>query len=293
MRTKTLAIFLLVPALILGACGRLNDDEGGGSGDGGATDGIEHPTGADQLVLRVETGGGFVPFEHNLRTVPGFSLFGDGRVIVTGPVIEIYPGPALPNLQVTRVAEDGIQAILEEAQRAGLLGEDPSYDYPCVTDLPTTTFTLVAGGRTHTVSAYALGFEDQMTGSCPDVDVEARAKLLAFSTQLGDLGRWLPEGSVGRTEEYVPDEMRIYVTPYREDPDLEQTPAEWPLAGSLADFGEPDPDLTDIRCGVVGGADLQTLLPQARASNELTPWTGDGEPVGLIFRPLLPDERGC
>ena len=123
MRTRTLAIALLIP-LTLAACGRLNDDNDGGSGGTGTTGatGIEHPAGADELVLRVATGGGFVPVEYNLKAVPGFSLFGDGRLIVQGPVIEIYPGPALPNLQVSQLTEEGVQAILEEGRAAGLLG---------------------------------------------------------------------------------------------------------------------------------------------------------------------------
>ncbi|HSJ50958.1 MAG TPA: hypothetical protein VLA90_06695 [Actinomycetota bacterium] len=288
MKARTAAFALLV-ALVFAACGGVGDDEGPGSGG----DGIEHPSGADELVLRVHTGGGFVPVEFTLREIPGFSLYGDGRLIVTGPVIEIYPGPALPNLQVTRLTEEGVQAILEEARRVGLLDDDASYDYPCVTDVPTTTFTVSAEGRTHTVSAYALGFEDQMTADCPDVDVEARAALSAFWTKLGDLESWLPEGSLGESEPFVPEEMRVYVMPYQGDPELEQEPIEWPLEGSPAEFGEPDRNLPDYRCGVVSGDDLDLLLPLAERANQLTPWVADGDEVGLVFRPLLPDEDGC
>jgi hypothetical protein len=292
MRTKTLAIFLLVPALVLFACGRLNDD-GAGSGED-PQDGIQHPTGVDDLVLRMAVGGGFVPVEYNLKAVPAVSIYGDGRMIVEGPVIEIYPGPAMPNLQVSRLTEEALQAILVEAEKAGLLGEDASYDYPCVTDLPTTTFTVVAEGTTHTVSAYALGFEEGTTGTCDGAegDAEARAALVAFSQKLGDLS-WLPEGSVSAAEPYTPTEMRVYVRPYQADPQLAQTSTPWPIDPPLAEFGEPDPNLGDTRCGVVSGSDLETLLPDAQAANELTPWTSEGSEYGLIFRPLLPDEHTC
>ncbi len=241
------------------------------------------------------TGGGFVAIESNLRAVPGFSLFGDGRLIVEGPVIEIYPGPAMPNLQVSRLTEEAVQAILAEAEKAGLLGEDASYDYPCVADLPTTTFTVVSEGQTHTVTAYALGFEEGTTAACGDaeIDVEARAKLLDFSRKLGDLQSWLPEGSFSAEEQYTPTEMRVYVRPYVGNPELEQAAVPWPLEGSLADFGKPDGNLDETRCGVVSGADLETLLPEAYAANELTPWTSDGANYALIFRPLLPDEHTC
>lgn len=300
MRTRTLGIALLAVAIFAGACGGLNDDGSGpgtgGTGSTGGSGGIDHPTGADELVLRIFTGGGFVPVEYNLRALPGISIYGDGRMIVTGPVIEIYPGPALPNLQVTRLSEEAVQAILERASEAGLLGEDATYDYPCVADLPTTTFTVVAEGQTHTLSAYALGVEGDMgadTCGLKQTDVEARAALAEFQADLGNLASWLPEGSMGTEEPYEPSEMRVYVTTYRGDPALEQTPVEWPLATPLSEFGEVDANLADVRCGVVGGDDLATLLPEAQAANQLTPWTSEGEDHGLIFRPLLPDEHTC
>jgi hypothetical protein len=299
MRTKTLAISLLAVAMLATACGGLNGDgdAGGGGGNGGGDTGIDHPSGADQLVLRVETGGGFVPVEYNLRALPGVSIYGDGRMIVEGPVIEIYPGPALPNLQVSQLTEEAVQAILREASLAGLVGEDAIYDYPCVTDLPTTTFTIVTEGRTHTVSAYALGFESEMgdPAACGDfeVDVDARAKLVEFQRKLGDLRSWLPEGSVGPEEEFAPSRLRVYTRPYVDDPELPQPETEWPLEGALGSFGEKDPNLGDTRCGVVAGADLDALLPLARSANQLTPWVSDGETFGLVFRPLLPDETDC
>jgi hypothetical protein len=289
MRTRTLPIALLTVVLFAGACGRFNDDDGPGSG------GIDHPTGADQLVLRIAQGGGFVPIEYNLRSIAGISIFGDGRMIVEGPMIEIYPGPALPNLQVTRLTEDAVQAILQEARTAGLLGQDATYDYPCVTDLPTTTFTVVAEGRTHTVSAYALGFTEGADASadCPGVDAAAREKLFDFQMKIGDLRGWLPEGSIGQEEPFAPSEMRVYVLPYRGDPELMQPPVDWPLSQTLQRFGDEDPNLADIRCGVIAGNDLEVLLPEARSANELTPWTSEGGEFSLVFRPLLPDEHTC
>lgn len=293
MRTRTLpitpAVALVTLALLAAACGRFNENDGPGSG------GIDHPAGADQLVVRVSQGGGFVPVEYNLRSIAGVSIYGDGRMIVEGPMIELYPGPALPNLQVTRLTGEALQAILQQARTAGLLGPDATYDYPCVTDLPTTTFTVVAEGRTHVVSAYALGFTEaaETSADCPGVDAEARAKLFDFQVKLGDLRSWLPEGSIGQEQPFEPSQMRIYVMPYRGDPELPQPTVDWPLEQTLDTFGDSDPNLSDIRCGVVGGDDLGLLLPEARSANQLTPWTSDGTEFALIFRPLLPDEHTC
>ncbi|HEY7660969.1 MAG TPA: hypothetical protein VIC58_10265 [Actinomycetota bacterium] len=297
MSTKRIGLVLVAATLVLAACGRFNDEGGSTGASGGATgpSGIEHPTGADDLVLRVEYQGGFVPYEFMLKRVPAWSLYGDGTVIVEGPVIEIYPGPALPNLLAFSITEEGIQAILEAAQEAGLMDGDATYGYPCIADAADTVFTTNAGGSTSVVSAYALEFADPALstgGDCPDVDTQARAKLAEFQRMLGDLRSWLP-GPIGPEEPYTPTEMRTYVLPYRGQDDLQQSPIEWPLSQPLVAFGDPVPDGNDIRCGVVSGDDLAELLPLAEQANELTPWTSGGEEYQLIFRPLLPDEHGC
>lgn len=276
-------------ALILAACGGLKDDGKGGSGSGGE---ISHPTGADQLVLRWEYQGGFVAVEYTLTRPPSWSLYGDGRLIVEGPVIEIYPGPALPNLLATRLSEDGIQAILRAAKDAGLMNGDASYPYPCVADAPNTVFTTNAGGTTSVVSATALGTVDG--GACPKVDTAARKDLGGFLSKIGDLASFLPSGSIGTEEPYASSEIRIYATPYQGQPDVPQEPVTWPLATPLDSFGDAQQvGIQDARCGVVKGADLDTLMPLMQGANELTPWTSGGSRYGLILRALLPDEHGC
>lgn len=287
IRAMTAPLALL--ALVAGACGGLTS---GAGPDGG----IQHPTGAAELVLRVEVGGGFVPAEVAVAQIPPFSLFGDGRVITEGPRIQIFPRPALPNLLVTRVSEEGVQRILEEARDAGLLGPDRHYDYPFVADAPTTTFTVVAEGTRHVVSAYALGFE--LTGGPPpdEESRDPRSALAEFEARVLNLRSWLPEGSVGEEEFFAFDELRIYARPWtaRDQPaELEPTVKEWPLAQSLAEFGRPVDFPPDTRCGSVQGKELETLLPTLQESNELTLWRSEGATYRLVLRPLLPDESGC
>jgi hypothetical protein len=292
MRTKIAAV-MLVPLAMLGAgCGRLND--AGGSGGGSGLEPIVHPTGSDELILRVEYEGGFVPIEYTLRQLPSVSLYGDGRIITEGPQIEIYPSPAVPNLLVRTLNEDGIQAILRAARDAGLMaGEaEARYDYPCVTDAPWTVFTVTAEGRTKVVSAYALGLD---RGACMDADVEARAALARFQTKLGSLDEWLPEGSVGAEQPYAATAVRLFVQPYTGSPDpaLNQEPRDWPLAGSLASLGDPVPDIEGVRCVALEGEDAAAFLEVAAQTNQLTPWRSDGERFTIVIRPLLPDESGC
>ena len=58
---------------------------------------------AGGLVLLVEHTGGFVTPDTTASRLPLVSVYSDGRVVTEGPVIAIYPGPALPNVQVTPV----------------------------------------------------------------------------------------------------------------------------------------------------------------------------------------------
>jgi hypothetical protein len=151
---------------------------------------------------------------------------------------------------------------------------------------------VYANGTKHVVSAYALGM---VPGSCPGDDAEARAKLASFSAKLSDLAGWLPTGSLGEQDQFEFSEMRVYVQPYTGSPEpgLHQAAVDWPLSDPLPSFGVPDATYGDFRCGVVGGANLATLLPDAQRANELTPWRSDGADFSLIFRPLLPDEHNC
>lgn len=285
----TLRRFLpaLILAVLLGtACGRL-------AADGPRSDSIDHGTGPNDLVLRVHSGGGFVPIDYSLREIPFFSLYGDGKLVTVGPQIEIYPGPALPNLLVSHVSEDGIQAILKAARDAGLMGADALYDHPGIADASTTTFTVVASGRRHVISAYALGFDEPPSGLIPAGEQEARRKLNDFQMKLGDMQSWLPDGSVGEELPFDFDELRVFVRDEApRDDQLPQPELRWPLPQGLANFGAVLPDL-DVRCGSVRRADLDAVLPLAREASELTPWRNDDHLYGLIFRPLLPDESGC
>jgi hypothetical protein len=283
MKSRRLALPLLALVLIVGGCGRLNDS-------GGGSETIAHPTGPNDLVLRWEYVGGFVAPEALLGRIPAFSLYGDGRIVTEGPQIEIYPGPALPNLLSRTVSEEGIQAILAAARDAGLMRGDANYPYPCVADAPDTRFTVTADGTTSVVAANALGGAE---GECRGADLEARAKLFAFWSKLGDWSTWLPDGSIGPEEPYAADAVRIYVQPYvATDPSLEQRPLEWP-GPALGSVDEPVEMLRGVRCGVVDGAGLAALIAVATKANQLTPWRSEGKDFGVVFRPLLPDESGC
>jgi hypothetical protein len=320
-----LAVLAIVATLLL-ACGDEEDlGDNGASGDGQASptttnpppgspttapDQIAHPTGADDLVLRIEDVGGFVPQDYLLTRLPTFSLFGDGCYVVPGPVIEIYPPPALPNLQETCLNEEGVQEILTRAQEAGLLDGDAEYGLDTVADASTAVFTTNAGGVSTVVSAYALGIDEVPDPSLTPEEQAAREKLAAFAAEISDITSWMPANMIVAAEHpYEIGRMQIVTLPADAEnapvapEDIEPQELAWPLDGDaatpaagagqgLAEFGEPY-WLEGYRCGVVEGDDLATLMPALQEANVLTRWTSDGGAYVLYLRPLFPDEAGC
>lgn len=275
-------------AVLLGACTA-------DSGEDSTVDDVGYPSGSDELVLRISTEGGFVPVEVNLTRLPELSLYGDGRLITQGPQILIYPGPALPNLLVRQVDPEALREIVRQAADAGLTGPDRRFDAAAgrIADLPDTVFTLVTEQGAHSTSIYGFGSGEELTG-IPDRDAEAIRALRRLRDRLTDLEPWLPDGSVGPEEPFVPRSMRIFATTPVPAPEegLEQQPVPWPLAQPLAEFGAPVPP-EGYRCGTVEGEELATVLELAGRANQLTPWESEGVRYALSFRPLLPDESGC
>ncbi|MGH2812564.1 MAG: hypothetical protein ACRDI1_07620, partial [Actinomycetota bacterium] len=122
---------------------------------------ISHPSGADVSIVRIEDVGGFAPATSSLAGHPFALLLGDGRVVTVGPQMEIYPGPAMATFFSRKVSQEGIQAILQKAEEAGLTSGDRDFPNDRVADAPTTVFAVAADGRTSVVRANALEFEGE------------------------------------------------------------------------------------------------------------------------------------
>ena len=254
---------------------------------------IAHPSAGDDLLVRWGSEGGFTPPEYQLTSLPAFSLYGDGTIVRSGPQIEIYPGPALPALEVVRVDEAGIQAILEAAFDAGLdsLGDLTDMGSVGVADAPETVFTLRAGGVDRTVRVYALGEAGGRLPGMSEEEFDARTALLGFVDDLSSLESWLPEGSIGAPAVYETTGVRAFISSYTPQADLPQEAIEWPLDQPLRRAGEDAG--AGFRCIVVTGDEWAVLAPAVDRANQLTPWTSDGRRFSVSFRPLLPDETGC
>jgi hypothetical protein len=294
VRWRLLLGIAAVLGILLGACA------GGGSSPSGD---IVHP-GGDVLILRISTEGGFIAPGALFSQLPGLSVFGDGRVIVPGAVEELFPGPALPPLQVRRLSEVGIQAVLREVAATGLFTGSRRFDGArnVVADAGTTVFLLHADGRDVTVAVYGLGTLDpsnppQRIGGG---ELAAHRALMRVSERLGALDGWLPAGAWldAAWQPYTPDAFRLLVRNADTDPPdqsgIGNQLVPWPIGANPATFGQPSTRPAGSRCGVVTGADAATWLRVLRQANQLTRFTAAPHRYEVTPRPLLPDEpRSC
>lgn len=238
-----------------------------------APGGIEHPVGADEVVLRIAYEGGFVPAEIAFLNLPALLVTGDGRLIVQGPVAEIYPGPLLPNLQVRSISETGIQHLLSMAADHGLLAARDYSSPDGIADAADTVVEIAANGEVYRHQAYALGLDAE--------DDELRAELSAFVAEA--TGDWLygdnPE--LGPESAFASDTFlfrALEVGDYQGD--IEPTVVDWPAAATvrLADAGE---------CAAIPASEVGDLFADA---NQLTFFSEDGMTYQLAVKPQLPGD---
>jgi len=267
----------------------------------GGSGGIEHP-GGDEPVLVVSAEGGFVPIDFMVRAMPAFVMLGDGRVFAQGAVPAIFPGPALPAVNLRQLNPDGIQQVLRAVEQTGLFTQDLDLRGAAgmVADAPDTVFTLNAAGREVRVTVYALGMLSPDTGVPPGMgsaEVEAHRLLsglleglMTIDTSVTADG-WTDDG----WRPWEPEAFRLYVRDVSGDAPGETTPEDvrdWPADVDPATFGEEVALFGDgSRCAAVDGADAATWFTALAAASEITRWTTDGtDRWSVATRPLLPYE---
>ncbi|MEE6263231.1 hypothetical protein [Plantactinospora sonchi] len=274
----------------------------GGDGTGAAAPGLPVSDNVDPsgVVLRVEHTGGFVTPATLLGRLPMVTVYADGRVITEGPQTLAFPGPALPNIQVQRIAGEDVDRLIERARAAGVeAGAD--LGRPSVTDVPSTRFTVRFATGTEVLEVYALnegiqppdGSADDGAPSdgLTDIQRAGRAELRNLVAALTDLGATLGADRVSPAEPYRPTTVAALATAWSGDPDGPEQPAlAWPgpaLPGPSLGSG------LDLGCVEVGGAATAELLTLAEKANAQTPWTSGDDRWTVALRPLLPDETEC
>jgi hypothetical protein len=287
----------LIVLVTMTACSQAGGTASPSGGPG--TGGITHPAG-DELVFRIEYKGGFVPPQFLLTSLPSFSLTGDGRVIMQGAQIDIFPGPLMPAVQVRRLTEGGVQTVLEAIAASRQFGGNAEWRgaQNIVADASDTVFTLHAEDRDVVVTVYGLGTVAPGIEPPPNFPPAEAAAHLALGTlvdRLTTIDQWLPTNAWvdAAWHPYEPEAMRLIVRNADADPPddtgIGNTEIEWPVAGDPAAFGELL-EFAELRCGVVTGEDAEAWLAVLSTANQLTRFVGGGHKYEVSVRPVLPDE---
>lgn len=256
-----------------------------------------NPPKSDQVLFRVTWEGGFVTPESLLGRLPIIVVYADGRVVTQGPQIEIYPGPLMPNLQERTLSAAALERLIELARDKDLL-RTVDYPFPLVADAPDTVLEINLDGQHYRVSANALaeaGVDGQGSGNGLDAaTIEGRAALRSFIDALTGV----PAADFVDQEHPLDlTAVRIYagkavIVPNSELPG-EQPAIDWPLE-DLATAGDAVANSPlEVRCQVVEGDDLATVLPLLQAANTLSTFKSEGALYSFTVRPLLPGESGC
>jgi len=238
------------------------------------------------LVLQVEYVNGYVAPEAAYAQLPLVSVLADGRVFTQGPVAAIYPGPALPNVQVTQIEPARVEDLVQHALDAGVGGRT-DFGAPSVADVPDTRFTVVTDDGTLTTDVPALqggAPEGERPPGVTDEQAAARAHLQGLLDELTGLSA---EGS----EPYRPEAVAAVVSrsfrPEASPDDLATWPGP-PLPGDELSTG------TDVYCVVARGDEATAALEAAADATVETVWqNADGGRWAVALRPLLPHEDGC
>ncbi len=247
--------------------------------------------GPNEVVVRVEYLGGFVPVQSLVTRLPLLTVYGDGRVISEGPQVAIYPGPALPNVLVQKISSISVDSLVTRALSHGV-GRGIDLGQPLVADAPSTKFTVLTKDGPKLTEVYALGIGDDGSGLTAE-QKSARRALRELLDDLSDLPRTLGVDAVGEQRPYEPTAVAAISREWTDpgSPDIPAPPERaWPgpaLPGNAVD------NHPGLGCVTVTGAEVAPVLAAASSANVLTPWMSDGRRWHVDFRPLLPEETSC
>jgi hypothetical protein len=253
-------------------------------------DGIVHPTGADEVVLRFDEAGGFTPPEFQAARLPYFTLYGDGRIVFVQTAAEQQPRQdnvfvGLP-LRTAKLSEEQVQELLAYALKdGGLAIARESYDNPMVADAPTAVFTVSADNDTKTVSVMALGMEAQ-----PGPDTAVLKRLAT----LGERLRNFDQGGTAASDAYgaaayrgvILEQQGITGVQLRAWPWTDIKPADFKLPADANALQQGTRTLTPEQAAAVGVDPYQNGI-----SSGVWLKADDGKVYSLVIRPLLPDEK--
>jgi hypothetical protein len=252
----------LVPLLALSLLAACGDHGGTPEAD------IDHPTGHDDVVLRIEDGGsGMGTADMFFRQPPTLVVAGDGRLYLRKEETTIA-GIVWP-LVTRNLPDPELQSYLQRAENDDLLRTPPDYSPPApIADADDTTVEVAAAGGDWMHRANGLGDFPKET--------EARERLTDFVGYVEGAVR-RPDGP--RATTYRPTALRIMTDASTPPPGSPHQVGRWPNGADvrLADVGS---------CAIVRDPAVVRML----TSRESPLYEDDGTTYTLAAAALLPGD---
>ena len=234
-----------------------------------------------------------LPPRHTFNWLPMLTV-ADGVLLDGNVAIDmIFPGP-LTILPIARpITNDGIAALVAEAQRLGLLTDKTDY----------TGGQPMPGAQLAHIQLIVDGVTYDLTGSADATIVCVRAPceaapgtpeaFAAFWQELSMAGTWLGS-ELGPIQEFVPDRVALLLTAPT-DQGMPNQPVEWPFDTVIAEAGVEFAGEEGARCVTLTGDALGAIWPALRDGNQLTVFVDDAATEATpIVRVLVPgDESPC
>lgn len=281
---RPLAILIAVPLLVIAGC------VGSGASPTASSDSTAtsaSPTSsapASGFYLRAWQTQALAP-QYVFGWLPAVTIadgeFIDGMVAVPA----IYPGPLWTDPSARAISSAGIDAIVAEARQQGLLGTKSNFVDTPMPGAITGHIQMIIDGKT-----YDLVGDPQALTRCRCIpDPGTSGSFAAFWQEIGGLSGWIPN-ELGQSSPYEPESLAVMALPPTEATSgITPSEAPWPLATPFSSFGTALGNAS--RCAVVTGADLATLEPVVKRSNQLTRFVdSSGAKMSLQVRVLVPRE---
>jgi hypothetical protein len=238
-----------------------------------------------------------LPPRSTFGNLPQLVVTTDGRILVQGAVIEIYPGPLVAPVIERPISPRGVAALIGAAKDAGILrvgGDFTGGATPL--GAAAARLQIVADGV-----SYDLVGDANAAVPCPPTEACAQpvpgtpAAFAAFWYRLLDMASWL-EPELGGEQAHLPASYAVIVGPPPE-PWPGAVPLVWPVVEpALGAFGAPVRGEPGTRCGIAAGDLALALRPLLAGATQLTPIVATASASathGLTVRPLPGDEDPC
>ena len=267
--------FVLVVAVLVAACG------GAESGETTETANVSTTavTKPDRVVLSVSSEGGFVPVEANLDRMPRYVLTSGGDIYFQGEVPAVFPGPLLPNVQVTTIGDGTRDELLELVEALGLPEIDERIDdsgAEMVADASTEVITYHDENGTHRLGFYALGMVE---GGSTD-RILAAELIQTFDAVARQ----------GESTDFRPDRIQVAAGPAIRFEEAASGVEAWPLEVGFDDMDEWG---AGWRCVQVSGDPVDELWETFADATQATLWDTGSEELSIRVLPLVPGQDAC